>query len=250
METTEDAVFSAHVADLFEDAGTRNKTRFTNFLDLHQLSLARRVAASFLRGNAMFYGGHGEGERLMLGVFAPWEEPAEERFPIAAVTLRFREQDSLTHRDILGSLMGLGLKREAVGDLLLEEGIAVCFLTETAARVVLNELEKVGRYGVRVTAGAPEKLPPARRYEEINVNISSPRLDCVVAALCRLSREKAAQLIRGQLAQINGAVAAECAANIKEGDILSLRGYGKFLFDRILYTTKKDRLAVLCKKYI
>lgn len=192
----QDQAFTAHIFDLFTIAQQKYVTRFTGFLDMHQLALARRAAASCAYPNHSFFGGHPGGERVMLGVFAPFEEPDEAAFPIVPLTLTFRAGDPIGHRDILGSLTGLEIRREAVGDILMGEGLAVCFATDAVAPVILHELTKVGRCGVKVREGLPETLPALHRYTDVPVNVSALRLDCVAAALLRLSREKAAQTVR------------------------------------------------------
>ena len=246
----EDRAFVAHVEDLFRRAQHKYTTSFTSFLDLHQLQLAKGVANAGGFQNYAFYAGYPDGERVVLGAFAPYEPVEEALFPIVPLTIQFRKEDHVGHRDLLGSLLGLQLKREAIGDLLLSEGLAVCFVTQPVAPFVLSELKKVGRVGVRVSEGAPAQLPVLHHYKDLPVNVSSMRLDCIVAATCGLSREKASALIRSGFVAVNGAAQAEVSAFLQEGDIFSARGFGKFRFERILSTTKKGRFQLLCKKYI
>lgn len=246
----QDQAFTAHILDLFTIAQQKYVTRFTGFLDMHQLALARRAAASCAYPNHSFFGGHPGGERVMLGVFAPYEEPDEAAFPIVPLTLTFRAEDPIGHRDILGSLTGLEIRREAVGDILMGEGLAVCFVTDAVAPVVLNELAKVGRCGVRVREGLPDALPALYRYADVPINVSALRLDCVAAALLHLSREKAAQAVRSGAVSLNGAPEQEVSRMLCEGDVLSVRGYGKYLVAQVLSETKKGRLHLLCNKYV
>lgn len=102
----QDQAFTAHILDLFTIAQQKYVTRFTGFLDMHQLALGAAAAASCAYPNHSFFGGHPGGERVMLGVFAPYEEPDEAAFPIVPLTLTFRAEDPIGHRDILGSLTG------------------------------------------------------------------------------------------------------------------------------------------------
>jgi len=250
MEEKQDRAFAAHVRDLFTIAQEKHITRFSAFLDLHQALLARRLAASAGYDNYVFFAGHPDGERVMLGVFAPFEEPADWAFPIEPLTVSFREEDALGHRDFLGSLTGLQIGREAVGDILVEQGRAVLFVSDKIAPLIQSELTKVGRCGVRVTRGYTEPLPVLHRYEDRVANVPSLRLDCLVASVTKLSREKSAQMIRAQLVSVNGAVKTETSWNLDEGDVLSICGYGKFLFAQVAHTTKKGRLQILCKKYV
>lgn len=247
QEQEADRAFSAHIEDLLRAAGRGYRTRFTGFLDMRQAAVARRLAAHTEAG-VLFYGGYPDAERVMMGAFSPWETPDETAFPIVAVTARFHAADPVGHRDILGALLGLGLSREAVGDLLVETGRAVLFLTPPAADLALGELQKAGKWGIRLERGAKEL--PERRFQALTVNVSSLRLDCVTAALTNLSREKAQQMVRGQQVCVDGAVVAESSAQVAPGNVLSLRSYGKFIFDKTLRTTKKDRLVLQCRKYV
>lgn len=248
MPDLQERAFAAHIEDLLRAAGRGYKTRFTGFLDLRQAAIARQLAAHTEAG-ILFYGGCPDAERVIMGAFAPDETPAVEAFPVVPVTVTFRQEDPVGHRDLLGSLLGLGLSREAVGDLLLERGRAVCFLTPAAADLALGELQKVGKWGVRTAQGFAGELPE-KKFERLPVNVSALRLDCVVAALTKLSREKAQQMVRAQLVCVDGVTVQEPARQIAAGDVLSLRGYGKFVFDSTLRTTKKDRLVLEFRKYV
>lgn len=245
-----DAVFSAYLLDQLSIAQEKYVTRFTGFLDMNETSVARRVLAAQGYDGFLFSAGYPDGERVMLGVFAPGDTPQESDFPIVPITFRFREEDLLGHRDFLGSILALGVKRETIGDILIGGGIAVLFTTATVAPVIMGELTKIGRHGVKTSVGLPDKLPAQHQYEDRQLNVSSLRLDCVIAAMLGLSREKAAQTIRSQLVSVNGALDAELSSMLREGDIVSVRGFGKFLFAQVLSVTKKDRLRVLCKRYI
>lgn len=248
MPDGQERAFSAHIEDLLRAAGRGYKTRFTGFLDLRQAAVARQLAAHTEAG-ILFYGGCPDAERVMMGAFAPDETPDEAAFPIVPVTVTFRREDSVGHRDLLGALLALGLSRDAVGDLRLEKGRAVCFLTPPAADVAENELQKAGKWGLRIKRGFSDELP-ARQFEALDVNVSALRLDCVTAALTKLSREKAQQMIRGQLVHVNGAVVQDPARRLADGEVLSLRGHGKFVYDSTLRTTKKDRLVLRFRKYL
>lgn len=244
----QDKAFAAHISDLFLSAQKNNTTRFSGFLDMHQLVLARQIAESSGYCNYLFSAGYPDGERAVLGVFPPYG--TEESFPIVPITLRFRKEDSIGHRDVLGSLMGLEITREAIGDILIGDGIAVIFVANTVAPIVLNELKKVGRCGVKLTEEMPESLPPLHKYLDIFAVVSSLRLDCIVAAMTGMSRDKSSQTIKSQLVFVNGATEYEPSCKISEGDVVSIRGFGKFLFANVVKTTKKDRLQILYKKYV
>lgn len=237
----------SRLADLKARCEERGRPCFLGFLDDFQ----RKVCQDNLKKSPLFhrfFGGYEDAERLFLGI-SPWEEDlADDKFPIACVEVTFRPQDDLGHRDLLGSVMGLSLKREAVGDILVEEGLARIYLSSTVKEAVLSQLTKVGRAGVSCRE-VPLGGTGTRRYEELTGSVSSLRLDCLAALAGKLSRSDAARLISGGLAAVDGRTVTDPARVIKPGEKLSIRGTGKFLFDGELGTSKKGKLRVQLRKY-
>lgn len=244
----QDLAFSAHIRDLFLLAQQKSTTRFTGFLDMHQLVMARQIALSSGYSNFTFFSGYPNGERAILGVFSKYRP--QESFPITPITLRFRKEDHIGHRDILGSLMGLEITRESIGDILVGDGIAVVFVLNTVSSIILNELKKVGNCGINIIEGMPPILPPLHKYLDVTAVVSSLRLDCIVAAMAGISRDKSCQTIKSKLVFVNGSSVCNPSRKVLEEDVVSIRGFGKFLFANVLKTTKKGRLQILYKKYV
>ena len=246
----EEKLFLERIRDLVELCDQRGIPRFSAFLDERQQRIA--LSAGALPGvTCGFWGGFPDAERKMFYALPDYCSPEDESlFPIRVITAEFPRQYSLTHRDFLGALMNLGLRREAIGDILVGEGRAVLFLWETVADLVLSELSKAGRVGLRLTEGCPEELPAAHAFQEIAGTVSSMRLDCVAALLIRESRDQTARLIRSGLVTVNSAVEESVSFQIHAGDKIAVRGHGKFLVSEIGAPTKKDRLHITCQKYI
>lgn len=237
----------SRLRDLTARCESQNRPCFLGFLDEFQ----QKVCRDALRRKDLshrFFGGYEDAERAYLGL-SPWEGGLEDgEYPIACVRVRFRPQDGLGHRDLLGSVMGLSLKREAVGDILVEEGLARVYLSSAVKEAVLSQLTKVGRAGVACEE-APLGGTGTRRYQEMLGSVSSLRLDCLAAFLGNLSRSDAARLISGGLVAVDGQVVLEQTRLLRPGEKLSIRGTGKFLFDGELGTSKKGRLRVQFRKY-
>ena len=231
-------------ADLCERTAT---PKFLGFLTCEEAILADKILSN-RNVKYGFSGGYGEAERVFLGCFPDWCE--EEWYPITAVTFSYRKADILAHRDVLGFLMSLGLKRETVGDILIEEGRAVAFLSEDIAGFVISQTEKVGRVGVNVTEGFSEPLPLKNELVEYSIIVASERLDCVVSALAGISRKTACEKIISGEVGINSIVCEKVTASVNEGDAVTIRGKGKFLIDSFAGKTRKDRLVINCKKYV
>ncbi len=235
------------ILDTVEICERTNRPKFLGFLSLEQVAFAKDVLKR-INANYRFYGGFEDARRQMLGCLPEWAEDGE--FPITPITASFRPIDKLSHRDVLGSLMGLGLKREAVGEILTEDGRAVIFVTDETASFVLNQLEKIGRVGVRLQKGFQAPLPDGGKLADFSVTIASDRLDCVVGALCGISRGRANEKIEQSLVLVNSIVSEKATRHINEGDVISVRSYGKFTVESISERTRKDRIVLRFKKYI
>ena len=237
---SEEKEFCRYISDLTSKQSFY--PRFTAFLTDREQQLAKFTAESS-GADYSFWGGHEAAVRRM------FSSPAEqsENFPLEAVTFFFREKDKLTHRDFLGSLMSLGIKRDQIGDILVAEGASVVFASKTVI-LLLGEIEKVGRVGVRQQEGICIDLPQ-QEFDEINVICASNRIDAVISAVCGLSREKSAALVKSGAAVINGVQCSSVSENIDEGDIFSVKGYGKFIFDNVGNPTKKGKNHIVIKKY-
>ena len=252
MDPSEEKLFYARLGDLLDRAERSGCAAFSRFLDERQSALAEQ----YLRrsaGDKLFtlWGGFPEARRKMLAVYPEYlRDTVMEDFPMECVTFTFRREDKLTHRDFLGSLMALGLKREAVGDIVTDEGIAQVFVTETAAKAILTSVSKVGRVGVEVSGGREFCLDAEQEYMEISGTVASLRLDCVVGLACGLSRDKSAALIRSERVDVDHFTVTSVSRELRVGDILSVRGYGRFILSGINGLTKKGRIHREMRKYI
>ena len=144
----EDKLLVSHVADMVSICERTCSSRFSAFLTEGEAALAERFLRYEGFSHFMMWGGFEGAQRVMLGVFGEYEEPMAEEFPLAAVKFRFRECDSLSHRDFLGSLMSLGITRNQIGDIICSEGRAYALLTRAAAEQAVF-IEKIGRVGVK-----------------------------------------------------------------------------------------------------
>lgn len=231
---------------------TGSKTvSFTYFLDEREQALAENVLKRLKPQSYVFYGGHEFAERKILGIFNyNLPQNIEKDFPLSAVTVAFPKQYTLTHRDFLGALMALKIKREMVGDIVVFEGGAVLFFASHLEQLLLDELTKVGRIGVKLTKGADVGVMPQPKYEEFFGSLASPRLDAVVAMLTAQSRTKSVEYIERELVKIDGVCQTSVSKNVAAPCTIAIRGYGKFIIDNAAGTTKKGRLKINYRKLI
>lgn len=243
-------MLEAKLRDAVRIAETKNRPHFIGFLDEREAALAKLYMRSLCFENYMLWGGFSDSERVVFGAFPDYMEPDPLAFPIEAVTASFRKSDVLSHRDFLGALMHQGVERETLGDMLIESGRAVLFIRPEVSGFLLQQTEKIGRVGIHWEAGAEEPYPAAHVFEEHSSVVASPRLDCIVAAAGSSSREKAGEWIRAGIVSLNHQEEYSLSAQVQEGDIISIRGKGRFIVDRLGPVTKKGRIGLGFRKYV
>ena len=231
-------------------AEKRGKPVFSAFLNDAQ----QFFAAGYLKGRGdlcySFYGGNAFCTRRMLGISA--YDIAEEDFPVFPLSCSFRKADKPGHRDFLGAFMALGLTREQIGDIFVGEGCAAVFCTKTAADMISGSVSTVGRIGVSFSDGITKEASSAikeQSFEEVTVVMASERADCAVSAITGLSREKAAAFMRSGKFLLNHSECDNVSKGLSPGDILTLHGYGKYIYPLETQTTGKGRLRLVLKKY-
>ncbi len=243
----DEKVFCARVEDTVRQCVNTDKPKFLGFLTESETGKAAEILKS-LGAKYSFFGGFPEAVRVMLCCKPYWCDEVD--FPIVPITATFRNQDVLTHRDILGALMGLGIKREAVGDILIEKGRSVFFVTEEISEFVLNEFTKAGRVGIKLKVGADFPLPEMSELAFFRETVSSCRLDCIVAAIIKCSRNKAAELITEGLVSINSVPCSKVTKTLVAGDKVTVRGKGKFTIVSCDTLSKKGRMILEYSKYM
>ena len=246
----EDTLTRARIDDACHLCDVRSCPRFVGFLDEHQQAVARAVLREKGVTSFRFYGGYPEAERTVLGVFPSFMEPDEALFPIQAIGFRYRTAATLSHRDFLGALLGTGIRREKLGDIICQNGEAVVMADEELAPFLANTVQKIGHEGVKVVYPYPRPVTVVREFIELHDTVPSPRLDAVLRIALRASREEAVRRIVGGAVSVNHLPTENVSLTVNEGDILSVRGVGRFRVAAIGPPTKKGRLFVRLEQYI
>ena len=243
----EERFLAAHITDLQKQSIKSGVPRFSAFLNEREAVVAARA----VKGEPVFFGGYDGAARTVCGFFEGTyaeELPKEELFPVCAVTFSFRKVDKPTHRDFLGALLALEIKRELVGDILVAEDYAVVFCHETAEDLIYH-VNKVGRIGVNAEKGLTKPLPEVKT-QKIDTTVSSLRLDCIVSAAANISREKSASLIKSGLVNADFSPCTDTSAVIKENTIISIRGSGRYRLSEICGETRKGRISIKIDRYV
>lgn len=248
MTDYEEKAFAARIEDMAE-LSERRGIVFTHFLNERQQHMAESVLKRLRCENYCFSGGAENADRKILCVFSEYCRPENSDFPISCITFRFKQSYSLSHRDFLGALTSLNLKREAVGDILTGDGIAQVFVIDSVKRTVEDEVRKIGSIGVEVTSDEPLQLDKTQSYREIKGTAASLRLDCILGLALGISRSKAAAVISSGSAEVNYRPVTDTSFILKQGDIFSVRKYGKFRIEEISGVSKKGRIHIIVLKY-
>ncbi len=251
MQESPDRLFAAKLGDMVNSCERSGAASFSHFFDERQCAEAElwcRRGCGELRYK--MWGGFDDACKKMLAVYPCYcEDFIADEYPISCLTFSFRKEDRLTHRDFLGSFMAMRLKRETIGDIIIAEGKAQTFVTEVAARLILSTVSKIGRVGVKITDSQPFSLEVRQEFESIGGTAVSLRLDCVVGIAARVSREKASRLIRAERVAVNHFPITSVSHMLNQGDVISIRGFGKFVLSDINGLTKKGRIHITLRKY-
>jgi len=242
-------LFAARVLDIIDAAVQSGRTRFTAFLDLNQRRIAAELAKA-LNVPVRYWGGYEDAERAVAS-FSPVNDCEERDWPVSAL-MAVPSDGAAGHRDILGALIGAGLDRSALGDIVKTERGFVIFLSPAAAQYVTQNLSKAGKSALSLCPLSRDEAASLTFLQELvhlRATVSSPRADAVVAALCGVGRSQAARLVESGRVFADARPVAKPSALLTGGEIISVRGAGRFRLIEIGPRTRKGRLALSAVKY-
>lgn len=249
--TQEERMFARRLEDLSRRADQRGIATFSDFLNLNEQNIFH-TTISKLSGSFQMFGGYECAERQMIAFLPDALFPVE--FPLVCLKitpLNLRFADALNHRDVLGSLMSLGMERGKLGDILIEETQIYLFCHALVCDYLTRELVRIRHTSVTAVRAQEEEIPHLRPHTQLCSGIlSSNRLDAFIAQMCNISRSQAGDLIRRGSVFINGRTAQSVSISCKPGEIISVRGTGRFRFLQEVGETKKGRMKIQYEKYI
>ena len=234
----------------FEQSVLKYKSvRFSHFVSPHEQAVFKTQYRLSPDVKYLSYGGSEDAERVILAFYPDFLEIDKDEFPITPLCIS--NIGNSTHRDILGSVLGLGIKREMVGDIYFDDDKAYVMCESTAADYVMYNLKTVGRQKVEITECHKDSVFSLRhKFEMVKVIVSSPRLDAVLAAVCRLSRSEASKYIDAENVNVNFKTECNPDKKLAEGDVVSVRHHGRFAVESAMGETRKGRIILEIKKYI
>lgn len=249
--TKEETILSKRFLDLSRQAGQKDIVVFSEFLNLNELNIFKQEIPNLYSGYEMF-GGYALSERQMIA-FIPdalcyaWDYPIV-CLKITPLNKKFAE--SLTHRDVLGSLMNLGIERCKLGDILVNEEEVYVFCHENIAVFVMQELTRIRHTMVKSEQIEADSLAIKPRTELTEGIVTSNRLDSVIACICKISRSQASAWIKGGRVFLDNRQILQITAECKPGEMISVRSVGRFRFLESFGETRKGRLKIKYEKYL
>ena len=226
--------------------------KYSNFLDSHQIKICEELISYKGYNNCKFYGGYNDAQRKILGIYSEYCSVENFNFPLVAIEFNYRKCDNLSHRDFLGCLMNLQIKREMIGDIIINDGKTIVFVVDKISQFIINNISKVGSVGVNLNIYNDDlnNIKSVVNFLDITGFISSYRLDCIVSFVTKLSREKSSAIIKSGNVTVNYILNDNISSLLNFGDVFSIKGYGKFIFNECKGLTKKGRYNIIIKKYI
>lgn len=257
MERQEELLLQKRWIDLSRMADRKGVVLFSNFLNLNELNLFHQVSAD-METPCRLFGGYEFAERQMIAFipdalsYAYADDNGHLDYPIACLHFRPRNSkfaEELTHRDVLGACMNLGVERSRIGDIKLDGKNYYIFCEEGIAEYFLESIEQIRRTMVTGERAESVSFQWEQAFEQQNGIVASIRLDAIVAFILKKSRGQGALLIQSQKVFINERIVASKSYECKPGDVISIRGFGKYIFEGSDGETRKGRMKISLKKY-
>lgn len=257
-QNIEDKLLIAKLQDKIKQCKIRNKIVNTEFLNLHQKKLIQNKLNELKIKNYIFHGGFEEAENQVLIIYP---EKLTEEIVVNVINdiinaikiiLPNEQVGEYEHRDYLSAVMRLGLERERIGDIIVYKNEAYIISLKENAQYIADSLKEFTRFKKseieiikieEIKSKTPEFIP-------IEIHVSSNRLDSVVAEIARTSRSKAEELIKKERVSINCKYEYKSSKTVNIGDIIIVRGSGKYILDTIKENAKTKRLIIILKKYV
>ena len=224
---------------------------YSDFLSPYEASVSKKVLNRVKDIFYKFTGGYEGAERAITVISNDFiEEVIPYSTPISLLRITPVTENKLSHRDYLGSILGLGIKREKIGDILVNETYADVFVTDKMAEYISYNLAKIGNIKVQCQeCDIYQFTPPQKKEHSINTTVASLRADSVASSGFGLSRAKVMDYFKAQRVNVNWELVQSPSKILAEGDVISIRGMGRIVLEKVLGNTKKDRISIIIKRY-
>ena len=239
LKDDEDKIIFAKALDRLTESVNKEISTFTDFIDPARCETLILIFKKMNKREIKSFGGHENAERKIIGFIVN----DEEIFPITPITFTFNAKfcKPPSHRDYLGAVLGLGLERRKIGDILLGENGATIFVSSDIAEYICENLKQAGRVAIKGKIG--EVITSVSQSKEKRITVPSLRTDAVISSAFNLSRRDSSALIESEKVFVNGKPAKKTQL-ISAGDTITVRGKGRAVIKEQCGTTKKDRIVL------
>lgn len=240
-----ETLLKKRLTELSHRAFERSYTTYSTFLNLQEISILKSLKVD---SKYSLFGGYENADRCV----AAFSNDEIYSYPIVCIKIKPLQQkfsDKFTHRDFLGALMNLGIEREMLGDIKILNNEGYLFCLDKISQYIVDNLSSIKHTSVKckIIDDIPELFNQIHDEEEYIV--SSLRIDTVVSAVFKMSRNSASQLINQEKIFINSKTVYKDSIQLKEGDVISVRGYGKFIYSQTVNETRKHKMVVAIRLY-
>ncbi len=254
----EDKILLAKVLDKLEMTKTKNKIEYTDFLNLYEQELVNNFLKKIKVERYYFFGGVGEAERKILIIYP--EKLTEEMvrknhskmISVIKIKLPLDLTEDYDHKVYLGGIMKLGIEREKIGDISVKHKGAEIIIKNEIQKFLMQNIDSLTRFkSCEIEIKSIEDIDEIKIEKiEISEIVASLRLDNIVASLARTSRTKAIEILEQERVFLNFKNETKPSKQVKAGDIITIRGKGRFEFTEISGNTRKGRYVIKINKYI
>ncbi|GAB6181956.1 RNA-binding protein [Desulfotomaculum defluvii] len=252
VTSSDERAILTKVLDTVETVLKNHTPQLTHFYDPYHTGLIISLLERMQDLDFATYGGYEIAERARTAIFPDYLDGTDIDYEITILEVEGNfKMVKVNHRDFLGSLLGLGLKREMVGDLIITPKGCQVMVAQEVAPYLMTNLTKVHKVGVEVREIGPMELVlPELKVKEIKTTVASLRLDAVAAAGFGTSRSRIAREIQAERLNLNWHTCSNLAAPVQSGDMLSIRGRGRVEISEIKGNTKSGRIGIVLKRYL
>ncbi|MDK2809140.1 MAG: hypothetical protein PWP24_1877 [Clostridiales bacterium] len=253
MHTTkEEELLSKRVIELANQAYQQGICTYTSFLNLNEIAVFYKTITTVPSISYELSGGYPEAERRVVCFYEDNSFPHVD-FPIQSVLITPLQEkfgEELSHRDYLGAILNLGIKRAKIGDILISGKHAYVFCFPEIAAFLCDSLSRIKNTPVKAAVTVFEEQEITIKKQVLTGTVASVRLDRLLAIAFQSSRSSLIGMIEGGKVFVNGKLITSNGFVPKDGDLISVRGMGRFLYHGIDTKTKKDRYRVTIEKFI
>lgn len=254
----EERLLVAKILDKYEFSKSKNKIQYTDFLNLREQEIAMRILNKLKYNNYYFFGGKENTERKILVIYPEklTEEMSKKNdnkiLSVIKVILPNDLENQYEHRVYLGGIIKLGIEREKIGDIIVNNLGAEIIVKTEIEEFLMQNLNSLTRFQsakiVHIDISELSEIKVAK--VEVSSIVVSLRLDNIVSVLARTSRNKALDILKQERVFLNHQVETKPAKQVKVGDVITIRGKGRFEFKEIVGNTKKGRYVIKIDKYV